>query len=79
MPKQYFRPAITPDLKEKTMHRYWLATACAVLALGFSACDKKEGMLPKTDGNQASQPSSPDTDTRRDDAAAAGNTAPDRH
>jgi hypothetical protein len=58
------------------MHRYWLAAACAVLALGLSACDKKEGMLPKTDGNQASQVSGPDA--RRDDAAADGNAAPDR-
>lgn len=58
------------------MHRYWLAAACAVFAFGLSACNKKEGMLPKTDVYQTSQ--TPSTDMHRDDAATAGKAAPDR-
>lgn len=76
MAKQYFHSATTSELKEKTMHRYWLAAGCAVFALNLSACNKNEGMLPKTDGNHASQASSPDA--QRDDAAPAGKAAPDR-
>lgn len=76
MPKQYFRSAMTSDLKEQTMHRYWLAAVFAAFALNLSACNKNEGMLPKTDGNHASQTSSPDA--HRDDAAPGGKAAPDR-
>jgi len=76
MPKQYFRSAMTSDLKEQTMHRYLLAAACAVFALNLSACNRNEGMLPKTDGNHGSQTSNPDA--HREDAAPAGQAAPDR-
>ena len=56
------------------MHRYWLAAVCIMFMLSSSACNKKEGMLPKTDGSQASQTSNPNAS--RDDAAAAGKAAP---
>ncbi len=56
------------------MHRYWLAAICVIFMLGISACNKKEGMLPKTDGSQASQTSTPGAS--RGDSAAAGKTAP---
>jgi hypothetical protein len=42
------------------MHRYRRLAACAMLVLGFSACDKREGALPKTDGSQMSQTSGMD-------------------
>jgi hypothetical protein len=45
---------------EKAMNRYWLAAALALCISGISACNRNEGRLPKTDGDQSSQAPRPD-------------------
>jgi hypothetical protein len=60
---------------EKAMNRYWLAAALALCISGISACNRNEGMLPKTDRDQSAQSPRPAPDTKA--AAPDGKAASD--
>jgi hypothetical protein len=60
---------------EKAMNRYWLAAALALCMSGISACNRNEGMLPKTDGDQATEAPRPASGQKP--ATPAGKAASD--
>jgi hypothetical protein len=70
-----FLPGVTFCLMEKAMNRYWLAAALALCISGISACNRNEGMLPKTDGDQSAQSPRPAPDHKP--AAPVGKAASD--